>query len=203
MQADNQNDIAARSSIFFASSAGGATLWEVPPNAHDAQPKQISLNGYFDPDAAQPSLTGNVWPAGAGHFGSAVYEHDHGTAADVYVRDDYLRQQGGLAITDAAEPGYVFVGGSATSQGTAEVAFVRKVGAHDHVFIETVSPQKAAARDLTPHATTDCTEPAISPDGKTVAFSTSSGVVSVAADGSGAPAFVTHAPGFPAFRPGS
>ena len=133
-----------------------------------------------------------------------MYEHDNGSSADVYVRDDYLRQQGGVVIKDASEPGFVLVGGSAGGQGTPEVVFVRQVGAYKHVFVEPIvtstGGDAGAARDLTPHATTDCTEPAISPDGKTVAFSTPSGVVSVAADGSGNPAFVTHTPGFVAFR---
>lgn len=199
-QADPQDGIPASSHIFFASTADGATLWEVSTDAHDAQPQKLPINGMSGRDAVPPSQTGNSWPASAGHFGRSVYEYDAGDTHDVFVRDDFLRQQGGLAIKDAAEPGYVIVGGSGNNPGTGEVVFVRRVGAHEHVFVEAVDTPNATARDLTPHATTDCTEPAISPDGKTVAFSTSSGVVSVAADGTGDPAFVTHAPGFPAFR---
>jgi hypothetical protein len=206
-KADTANGMPARNNIFFASTAGGATLWEVSTDAHDAQPKQISLNGYSGAGNTPPSKTGNAWPSGGGHYGGAVYEHENGSSSDVYIRDDYLRQQGGLAIKNASEPDYVLVGGSATNQGTPEVVFVREVGAHRHVFIETIltstGGNAGAARDLTPNATTDCTEPAVSPDGKTVAFSTSSGVVSVAADGTGNPAFVTHAAGFPAFRAAS
>ena len=202
-QADPQDDIPASANIFFASTVGGGTLFEVPTNAHDAQPKRLSINGMSGQGAVPPSQTGNTWPSAAGHFGGSVYEYDAGDTHDVFVRDDFLRQQGGLAIKDAVEPGYVMVGGSGQNQGTGEVVFERRVGAHEHVFIEAIGRQNATARDLTPHATTDCTEPAISPDGKTVAFSTSSGVVSVAADGTGNPAFVTHAPGFPAFRAAS
>ncbi|MEY9935214.1 hypothetical protein ABH926_009885 [Catenulispora sp. GP43] len=206
-QADTKDNLPARNNIFFASTAGGGTLWEVPTDAHDAKPTQLTLGGYPGEGNTPPPTDGNVWPAGGGRYGSAVYEHDNGSSADVYIRDDYLRQQGGVAIKNASEPSYVLVGGSANSQGTPEVVFVRKVGAYQHVFVEPVQTSTgggdAAPRDLTPHATTDCTDPAISLDGKTVAFSTSSGVVSVAADGSGAPAFVTHAPGFPAFRAAS
>lgn len=199
-QADPQDGIPAGANIFFASTVGGGTLFEVPTTAHDAQPKKLGINGMSGQGAVPPSQTGNTWPSGAGHFGSSVYQYDAGNTHAVFVRDDFLRQQGGLAINDAIEPDYVMVGSSGQNEGTGEVVFVRKVGAHEHVFIEAIGRENATARDLTPHATTDCTEPAISPDGKTVAFSTSSGVVSVAADGTGNPAFVTHAPGFPAFR---
>ncbi|ACU70509.1 hypothetical protein Caci_1588 [Catenulispora acidiphila DSM 44928] len=206
-QADSADNLPPRNNIFFASTAGGATLWEVSTDAHDAQPKQLSLGGYPGQGNTPPSKTANDWPSGGGRYGGAVYEHENGSSSDVYIRDDYLRQQGGLAIKNASEPDYVLVGSSATHEGTPEVVFVRQVGAHKHVFVESIQTSTggsaAAARDLTPHATTDCTEPAISPDGKTVAFSTSSGVVSVAADGTGNPAFVTHAPGFVAFRPAS
>ena len=206
-QADTKDNIPARNNIFFASSAGGATLWEVPPTAHDAQPTQLTLNGYSGYGSTPPPANANTWPAGGGKFGGAVYEHDNATSSDVYVRDNYLRQQGGLAIKDAAEPDYVLIGSSSTAEGAPEVVFVREVGAHKHVFVQQIGTSTggtpSAARDLTPNATTDCTEPAISPDGKTVVFSTSSGVVTVAADGSGTPAFVTNTPGFPAFRPGS
>ncbi|WP_194916843.1 PD40 domain-containing protein [Catenulispora rubra] len=206
-QADTADGMPARNNIFFASSVGGTTLWEVPTTAHDAQPTQLTLNGYSGEGSTPPPAKGNTWPAGGGKFGGAVYEHDSATSSDVYVRDNYLRQQGGLAIKNAAEPDYVLVGTSSTSEGAPEVVFVRQVGAHKHVFVESIQTSTggapSAARDLTPNATTDCTEPAISPDGKTVVFSTSSGVVTVAADGSGTPAFVTNTPGFPAFRPGS
>lgn len=202
-QAVPQDNIPAGGNIFFASTIEGGTLWEVPTTAHDAQPKKLPINGMSGRGAIPPSQVGNTWPAGAGRFGGSVYEYDAGDTHDVFVRDDFLRQQGGLAIKAAVQPGYVMVGSSGDNEGTGEVVFVRRVGAHEHVFIEAIARQNATARDLTPHATTDCTEPAISPDGKTVAFSTSSGVVSVAADGTGNPAFVTHAPGFPAFRAGS
>jgi hypothetical protein len=204
-KADTQINRPARNNIFFASTAGGGTLWEVPMDAHDAQPKQLSLNGYAGRFEVMPPQAGNLWPSAAGMYGSAVYEHDDTSSSDVYVRDEFLRQQGGLVIKDAAEPDYVLIGGS--DSGAPEVVFVRKVGGHEHVFIQTIQTStgggKVAARDLTPNATTDCTEPAISPDGKTVAFSTSSEVEIVPTDGSGAPKQVTNVPGFPAFRAGS
>ena len=45
-QADRRTDMPARNNIFFASTAGGGTLWEVSTDAHNAKPTQLTLNGY-------------------------------------------------------------------------------------------------------------------------------------------------------------
>ena len=74
-----------------------------------------------------------------------MYEHDNGSSADVYVRDNYLRQQGGIAIKNASEPEYVLVGTSADSEGTPEVVFVRQVGAYKHVFVEDIQNSTGGA----------------------------------------------------------
>ena len=207
-QADPKDNLPERDAIFFAETVSGvSTLWKVPTNAHDAQPQQLTLNGESGPSAVPPPKTGNLWPSGGGKYGSAVYEHDNGGSSDVYIRDDFLRQQGGLAIKDAAEPDFVLVGGSATTEGTPEIVFVRKVSGHAHVFVTTtqtsVGGSNSTPRDLTPNVSTDCSYPALSPDGKTVAFSTPSGVETISVTGSGTPKQVTSVPGFPAFRPGS
>lgn len=197
----------ARDNIFFASTADGGTLWGVKASAHDGKPAVLTLGAYTGPGPAEPPKAGNRWPSDAGKFGNAVYEHDNGSTSDVYVRDDYLRQQGGLQISNAAEPSYALVGGSATDAGEPEVAFVRTVNGHRHVFLSSVQTSvgggSSVVRDLTPHATTDCSAPALSPDGTTVAYSTPAGVFMVATKGSGAPKQVTDVPGFPAFRAGS
>jgi hypothetical protein len=202
-------ELPARNNIFFASSVDGGTLFEVPADAHEAQPEKLGIGGVAGQGGGQSPTVGNTWPAVSGRFGGGVYEHDNGTDTEVYIRDDYLRQQSWAGIKDAAEPDYVLVGGSATSQGTPEVVFVRRVGGHEHVFEQNIltgtgtGGSAAAARDLTPNATADCTEPALSADGKTVAYSTPTGVFTISATGSGTPAQVTGTPGFPAFRSGS
>jgi Tol biopolymer transport system component len=109
-----------------------------------------------------------------------------------------------MGISNAAEPSYALVGGSATTAGDPEVAFVRKVNGHEHVFVSTVQTSTGggapAVRDLTPDASSDCSSPAISPDGRSVAYSTSGGVFVVGVNGGGAPKQVTDVPGFPVFR---
>lgn len=204
-KADPQDGVPARNDFFFASSANGATLWKIAVDAHDGKPQILSVSGYFDENATPPPTTGNAWPSAAGDFGAAVYENDHGSGTDVYVRDDFLRQQGGLVIKNAAQPGYALVGSGGDAQ--PEVVFVRAVGGHQHVFISSIQTGTGGKapdpKDLTPNATTNCTAPAISADGKMVAFSTPAGVEIVPAAGGAAPKQVTDKPGVPAFRAGS
>jgi hypothetical protein len=205
-KADQQDGIPAKNNIFFASTAKHATLWGVAATAHDGSPEQLSLAGEFDEHAVVPPQDGNMWPSTAGQYGAAVYEHDNGSSSDVYVRDDYLRQQGGLALKNASEPAYVLVGGSAKSDPDPEVVFVREVDGRRHVFLTSLrTSQNGVAptpKDLTPNAPGDCVTPAVSPDGKTVAYSSETGVYLIPADGSGAPKKVTDKPGFPSFRNG-
>ena len=191
-----EGGLPARANLFFASIANdAATLWEIAPDAHDGQPHPLELS--TQPDAPIPQ-TGDKWPSASGQDGAAVFENDHDSTSDLWIRDQNTRVQSGLWIKSAAEPDLVAYGGSSC----AAVVFVRSVGGHKHVFLNSLQPN-AAARDLTPKATADCTEPALSPDGKTVAFSTPSGVETEPVDGGGPPTQVTSTPGFPAFRPGS
>ncbi|MFD0330721.1 hypothetical protein ACFQZC_27295 [Streptacidiphilus monticola] len=114
---------------------------------------------------------------------------------DVYIRDDYLRQQGG-AMTAGSQPAVP----AAPAQGSpaeGEVVFVRSVGGHDHLFLE----RGTSATDLTPNAATDYTEPAVSPDGRTVAARTPDGIVTLTLDGSHTPVKVSDHLGLPAYRP--
>ncbi len=206
---DATDQLPARAAYVFASTKDGtATLWEITADPQTGQPtgqpQKLPLSSLPGPDAKPIPQSGNVWPSASGKQGESVYEYDHGLTSDLYYRDDNLREQTSLAITNGSEPDYVVTGTSAGSGWVTEVVFVRKAGGHKHIFMEFMQDsQNAVAIDLTPKATSDCTEPALSPDGSTVAFSTSSGIQTVAASGSGTPKQVTDTPGFPAYRAGS
>ncbi|OIK00760.1 hypothetical protein BIV25_06355 [Streptomyces sp. MUSC 14] len=186
---DAQNGIPAKDNLIFAARDKGVSrLKYVSAKAVHGTPKALSLNGDPGPGGALPQ-TGNVWPDAAGHYGTSVYSNvDTGA---VYIRDDYLRQQGGK-LTRGAQP--------ALSPNEEEVVFVRSVAGHDHVLVEDFMHGNRV-KDLTPHATTDYTEPAWSPDGRTLAVRTPSGTVTLPADGTGRPARVTSTAGLAAYRP--
>lgn len=193
----------ARDNLFFAvDHQGSKNLFVVPATAHDGTAKALTLNGYSGSTSVPPPTSGNLWPSAAGTLGTAVYEHDQGSTAQVYVRDDNLRQQGGK-LFDGAEPALYFGGDGPGSYG---LVFLRVVNGHKHVIREDPTTSTGAgtvtkATDLTPSLAVDATAPAWSPDGKTVAFSTPGGVELVAADGSGQVSQATTTPGVPAYRP--
>ncbi len=174
--------------IFAVRAAGVSRLEVVRADAVGATPKTLSLGG--EPGTPLPPKTGNQWPSAGGTHGTSVYAHP--ADGEVYIRDDYLRQQGGL-LTPGSEP--------AMSTGeNQEIVFVRSVGGHDHLFGLRGNGLPGSEKDLTPGATTDYTEPAISPDGKTVAARTSAGVVTLPFDGGHAPVLVSTHHGLPAYR---
>ncbi|MFI7405362.1 hypothetical protein ACIBW9_33595 [Streptomyces sp. NPDC049541] len=188
--ADRANGIPAKNNIIFSAKVHGSTVLErVKATADHGTPARISLNS--DADGGSLPKTDNTWPNVGGTYGTSVYENTH--TGEVYIRDDYLRQQGG-ALTKGSEP--------ALAPDAEEVVFVRSVGGHDHLFVDDLSAGSNAVKDITPHATTDYTEPTWSSDGKTLAFRAPSGTYTVTrtAHGFGKPVKVTQHTGLPAYR---
>ncbi|WP_037601964.1 TolB-like translocation protein [Streptacidiphilus rugosus] len=180
--------------IFFVANGGGVTqLMSVPAERADGAPALLSLGNYAGANVAQLPQTGNIWINGGGGNGTTVYANT-GTG-EVYLRDDYIRQQG-AANTNGSEPALI----PGTGGEPGGIVFVRSVAGHDHVFVEEFTNSGRPVRDLTPNATTDYTEPAVSPDGRTVALRTPNGVAVVPLNGSAAPRPVSTTPGLPAYR---
>jgi Tol biopolymer transport system component len=187
---DSQYEVPAKDNLFFAASVNGVSRLEsVPATAVDGSPQVLQLNQAAGDNVSPLPQTGNAWPSTGGAHGTAVYANA-GTG-EVYIRDDYLRQQG-MARTAGSEP--------ALSPDEQEFVFVRSVDGHDHLFELDQDSPNGSARDLTPGATTDYTEPAWSPDGRTIAARTPAGIVTLPADGSAAPVLVSTDTGLPAYR---
>ncbi|MER5640780.1 hypothetical protein ABT095_28000 [Kitasatospora sp. NPDC002227] len=187
--ASPQGYFRAKDNLFFVAAKGGVTRLEKVA-ATGGTPEPLRLGTYSDDNVQPNPETGNLWPSGAGGQGSAVYANS-GTG-EVFVRDENLRQQGG-PVTKGSEP--------ALSPDGHEIVFVRSVDGHDHLFaLDSVTYPLPAARDLTPHATTDYTEPAWSADGRTIAARTPDGIVTLPAHGSAAPVLVSTDHGLPAYR---
>jgi hypothetical protein len=183
-------DQAARNDIFFASSKGGVTtLKSVSATAVNGSPTVLSLNAENGPGVTPLPQTGNTWPSVGGKAGTAAYANTGN--GDIYLRDDNIRQQGSM-MTAGSEPAMDTAGDA--------VVFVRSVGGHDHLFLERLDSVSRTARDLTPNATTDYTEPTWSPDGGTIAARTPDGIATVPSNGSAAPHRVSSVTGLPAYR---
>lgn len=187
--ADHRDGIPAKDNLIFTAATKGVSRLEyVSAKAVHGTPKKLGLGGYPGPGESPLPQTGNVWPNAAGTHGRSVYANTD--TGDVYIRDDYLRQMGG-AITKGSQP--------TLSPDEREVVFVRSVAGHDHVLVENLGTH--SVKDLTPHATTDYTEPAWSSDGAVLAVRTPTGTVTLPADGSGHPTKVTSVVGLAAYRP--
>ena len=189
--ADTQDGLPAVDNLFFSVTVSGTSkLYSVKATAHQGTPTLLGLSQ--EPGANEKGLpqTGNIWPNAAGSHGEAVYANS--VTGDVYIRDDYLRQQG-WELTAGSEP--------ALSPGDDEdVVFVRSVQGHDHLFVEHSTDSGPAYKDITPHATVNYDEPAWSADGATIAARTVNGIVTLPADGSAAPVTVSGYHGLPAYR---
>ncbi|WP_042420528.1 PD40 domain-containing protein [Streptacidiphilus anmyonensis] len=193
VKADPQYGNIPRNNLFFVSGGGaGSRLMEVPTAG--GTPAVLPLEHEAGDNVPTLPQTGNTWINGSGSYNGASVYANPGTG-DVYIRDDYIRQQGS-EVTNGSEPALI------PGQVESGIVFVRSVGGHDHVFVERFGSSTADSTftDLTPHATTDYTEPAVSPDGRTVAVRTPSGVAVVPIDGSAAPRLISSVPGLPAYR---
>ncbi|GGV49671.1 hypothetical protein GCM10010495_79340 [Kitasatospora herbaricolor] len=182
-------EVPLKNTIFFAAAKGGVSrLKGIAATAVDGTPEVLSLGAEEGPDIEPLPQTGNTWPSAAGPHGTAVYANS-GTG-EVYIRDDFLRQQGS-PLLPGSQP--------ALAPGGEDLVFVRSVGGHDHVFEGEVA--RRPAKDLTPGATTDFTEPAWSPDGRTLAVRAPDGIYTLPVDGSAAPVRISTYTGLPAYRP--
>ncbi len=179
--------------VFAVRSGSTSRLVSVDASAHDATPQPLSLNHVSGEDVPDLPQTGNVWPNAGGRHGTSVYANQ--ATGDVYIRDDYLRQQG-FDLAKGSEPAL----GPDDGGDNGEIVFVRSVGGHDHLFVEHSGANGPTYKDITPNATTDYTEPAWSPDGRTIAARTPQGVVTLAADGSQPPVPTSGYHGLPAYR---
>lgn len=176
--------------ILFAASQGGKTLLMQVPSA-GGSPTELGIpqtDGEAGSVGNPLPQTGNAWPTAGGKVGTVLYANA-GTGS-VYIRDDNLRTAA-AKLSTGSEP--------AISPDGESAVFVRSVGGHDHLFEESVQGDRVA-RDLTPNATTDYTEPAWSPDSRTVAVRTPTGIATLPADGSAAPTVVSSWTGLPAYR---
>ncbi|MFB8203540.1 hypothetical protein [Kitasatospora purpeofusca] len=179
-------ELPARNNIVFVARKNGVSrLVTVPATAVQGQPTEVSVSsGAGGPDLPE---TGNIWPNAGGKIGTSVYANP-GTGT-VYIHDDYLRSQSS-ELTKGSQP--------ALSPDGEDVVFVRSVQGHDHLFVQGVDDK--TAKDLTPKATTDYTQPTFSPDGRTIAARTPKGIVTLPVSGAAKPTVVTSRVGLPAYR---
>lgn len=191
--ASEQDGVAAKNNIIFAAVSNGTKRLEsVPATAVNGTPAALSMGTYSGLAGHQVPETGNAWPSGAGTSGSSYFANVEDGM--VYARNDYGEASTGPTCR-GSEPAM------AHDQDRHGFVFVRSVDGHDHVFVSRALTYRCEeTRDITPNATTDYTEPAWSPDDRTIAARTSRGIVTFPADGSGSPRLVSTYQGLPAYR---
>jgi len=188
---DAVDGIPSRNNIIFTVDAKGVDRLDyVSATAHHAKPQLLPLGRESGEGTVAPPMTGNNWANGAGTFGTTVYENTDG---HVYFRDDYTRQQGG-ELARGSEPAL------SPAPLVEEVVFVRSVAGHDHIFEGQYTQHGFTVRDLTPHATTDYTEPTFSANGQTIAFRAANGTYTIPASGTHTPVKVSGYTGLAAYR---
>ncbi|MFG2847279.1 hypothetical protein ACGF12_29510 [Kitasatospora sp. NPDC048296] len=186
------NETERYNNIVFTSSKDGVLRLESVP-AKGGAVAEFTPSNSEGGDAGtepQPPKTGNTWANAGGQQAEIAYANT--PAGEVYIYDDYIRPAT-RDIGKGSQP--------ALSPDGNQIVFVRSVNGHDHLFTRSTEHDKKAEKDLTPSATTDYTEPAWSPDGKTVATRTPDGISTVPADGSAAPTQVSTIKGLPSYRP--
>ena len=181
--------------IFAAQSNGVQTLEEIPPTEVEGTPTRVALYSPGAIGGGPIPQTGNGWPTASGDRGDTVYQNENDAIDTVYIIDNNLRDATSDTNEIGSDPAML-----ETAAGGTDIVFVRQVDGRSHLFTISDPTGLNTPTDITPNSTTDCTEPAWSPDGTLIAFSTPDGVETVHADGSD-PATVTDTPGFPAYRP--
>ncbi|MFE6054030.1 hypothetical protein ACFQ6N_25035 [Kitasatospora sp. NPDC056446] len=179
--------------IVFASAKGGTLRLErVPAGTPGATPEVLTPHSSEggNENLPQPPQTGNTWASAGGRHGGIAYANT--PAGEVYLYDDYIRPNA-RDMGKGSQP--------ALSPDGEQLVFVRSVNGHDHLFTRSTQSDRKTEKDLTPSAATDYTEPAWSPDGRTIAARTPDGVSTLPADGSAAPTPVSTVKGLPAYRP--
>ncbi len=159
-------------------------LESISATAHFGKPTVLHLWQY-NGEAPLPQ-TGNVWPSAGGTGAGAIlaYENTDNGTGEIYIHDDYLRAQGG-ALVAGKEP--------AVSPNGEEIAFVRSVAGHDHLFVENLSSGKHTIKDITPSSKADYAQPAWSANGTQIAFDSSTGGIDTISPNGGA---ITHVSGY-------
>jgi len=193
-----QAPVAAKDNLIFVATSKGVTRLETAlATVHFGKPALLSLGGRVGEGIAPNPLTANSWPNSGGSIGSIVYDNTH--TGEVYVRDDNLRQMGGV-LTNGFEPALA----PTNTYAVDETVFVRSVAGHDHIFegqYETAAGKDGfVVRDLTPQATVNYTAPTFSANGQTIAFSGVDGTYTVPVSGTHTPVRTSSYTGLAAYR---